>query len=100
MRRHSVDVAGHSISYRFFFFYLFSSASPQDTPPFTYEHGGVVTNMAVRVNGVLPIRCSAQLRVGPRLSVYSADSSSGFDVSEMPRVPFLQEVFIVNLKEF
>jgi len=32
-----------------------------DTPPISYEHGGAVTNLAVRVNGQLPISAVAEV---------------------------------------
>uniref|UniRef100_A0A3Q0SS81 Fucose kinase n=1 Tax=Amphilophus citrinellus TaxID=61819 RepID=A0A3Q0SS81_AMPCI len=48
-----------------------------DTPPITFEHGGSVTNVAVKVNGKRPIGARARRIVEPRLLLVSYSGGRG-----------------------
>jgi len=41
-----------------------------DTPPICYEHGGIVINAAVTINGEHPIKVSARKVADPKISLY------------------------------
>lgn len=48
-----------------------------DTPPITFEHGGSVTNVAVKVNGKRPIGARARRIAEPRLLLVSYSGGRG-----------------------
>lgn len=48
-----------------------------DTPPITFEHGGSVTNVAVKVNGKRPIGARARRITEPRLLLVSYTGGRG-----------------------
>lgn len=55
------------------------TGSWSDTPPIAFEHGGSVTNIAVKLDGKRPIGARARLIVQPHLVLvtYSGGRSSG-----------------------
>eukprot|EP01132_Coremiostelium_polycephalum_P001333 gene1333-1679_t len=48
-----------------------------DTPPICYEHGGVVINVAIKVNGENPIKCQARRIKEPVVRFYLDSFDSG-----------------------
>ncbi|XP_033897198.1 L-fucose kinase isoform X1 [Acipenser ruthenus] len=63
-----------------------------DTPPITYEHGGAVVNIAVRVDGRRPIGAKVRRIREPRLLLVSSSRGQGCQVTTETVCETLQDL--------
>ncbi|MGH0118427.1 UNVERIFIED_CONTAM: hypothetical protein FKN15_023363 [Acipenser sinensis] len=63
-----------------------------DTPPITYEHGGAVVNIAVRVDGQRPIGAKVRRIREPRLLLVSSSRGQGCQVTTETVCETLQDL--------
>lgn len=67
-----------------------------DTPPYTFRHGGKVVNMAVNLNGQVPVQVYVRRDREPRIKLQSIDTGLSEIISSLeqienhrdPRIPF------------
>ncbi len=54
-----------------------------DTPPYTLEHGGDVTNTAINLNGQPPIHCYCRITQEPLIRLNSIDGGRRLEIREL-----------------
>ena len=57
-----------------------------DTPPYTLEYGGDVTNVAINLNGQPPIHCYCRIIDEPVIRLNSIDGGRRLEISDLPEL--------------
>ncbi len=57
-----------------------------DTPPYTLEFGGHVTNVAINLNGQPPIHCYARITPDPVVRLHSTDSGRHLEITRLEQL--------------